>query len=72
MAEVDLNAFIDLTGLGVGTTAGKLEFGLAEGVEVLGYTDFQVTVSEQEQAVDSDQASAAEETETVAEHTESE
>ncbi len=72
MAEVDLNASIDLTGLGVGTTAGKLEFDLAEGVEVLGYTDFQVTVSEQEQAVDSDQASAAEETETVAEHTESE
>lgn len=49
MAEEDLNAQLDLSGLTPGTAQGVLKFEVDDGLTVENYTQFQVTVSQESQ-----------------------
>ncbi len=49
MAEEDLNAQLDLSGLTSGTAQGVLKFEVDDGLTVENYTQFQVTVSQESQ-----------------------
>ncbi len=67
MSEEDLGAVLNLSGMTAGTREGALTFHVAEGLEVLSCSSFEVTVTDAGQ-----EAAAAEEgTETEADETES-
>lgn len=63
----DLHATLDVTGWLPGTQKGNLKYDLDEAFEVLNITEFQVTVSEQDEESSSGESSSEEETEKISE-----
>ncbi|HIZ79362.1 MAG TPA: hypothetical protein IAA17_06195 [Candidatus Lachnoclostridium stercorigallinarum] len=63
MSEEDLGASLNLSEMTAGTAAGTLSFELDEGLEILSYTPFEITVTDRGQEAAATEDSTAEEAE---------
>ena len=61
MSEEDLGAVLDLSGMTAGTRAGTLTFDVADGLEVLNSSPFEITVTDRRQGAAADDGATEEE-----------